>query len=126
MLEQGSVLALVDEEPGLLTLEPVDMKLQSVLNGYVIFGRTIDEAVLLTEIGLEGQRRLTLIIYGMKIIAHNIDKGLGNSLTTDVHPHAVSLHHGGIAIDIDYQSGEIVALAMNEAVGGVDFGSDEL
>lgn len=126
VLEQGPVLALVDEEPCLLTLEPVDVELQSVLNGYVILGRAVDEAVFLTEIGLEGQCRLTFIINGMKIIAHNIDKGFGNSLTTDVHPHAVSLHHGGIAIDIDYQSGEIVTLAMNEAVGGVDLRSDKL
>ena len=35
LLDQGTVLALIDEEASLLTLEPIDMKLQSILDCHI-------------------------------------------------------------------------------------------
>ena len=44
--EQWTVLALIDEEACLLTTQPVDIELQTVLEGDVIVASTIEEAVL--------------------------------------------------------------------------------
>ena len=60
-LQQRAVITLIDKESRLLTLEPVDMELQSVLQGNVAGGFSQQETVLLTEGRLEGKRCLTLV-----------------------------------------------------------------
>ena len=55
--QQGTVLTLVDEETGLLSLEPVYVELQSVLHGHVLRTSAFKEAVFSSQqVGLEGQR----------------------------------------------------------------------
>ena len=38
MLDESTVLALIDEETGLLPLEPIDMELQTILEGHIADG----------------------------------------------------------------------------------------
>ncbi len=55
--QQGTVLTLVYEENGLLSLEPVYVELQSVLHGHVLLTSAFEEAVFRSQqVGLEGQR----------------------------------------------------------------------
>ena len=51
----AAVLSLVDEESGLLSLEPVDVELHAVLYGYVVGVASEEEAVFLLEVGFVGQ-----------------------------------------------------------------------
>ena len=55
-LEQRTIFALVNEETGLLSLEPIDMEVQAVFHRYIVGTSTQDEAIFLTEVGLEGER----------------------------------------------------------------------
>ena len=41
-------------------------------------------------------------------------------VASDVHSHRMSLHDARCSIDIDYQSGQIVALAMYQTISGID------
>ena len=45
-LKQGTVLALVNEETGLLTTEPVNIEAQTVLNGDIVIATAQEEAIL--------------------------------------------------------------------------------
>ena len=119
LFQQGTVLALVDEEAGFLSLEPVHMKAQSILYSRVVGASTINKTVFLPEVSLKRQRGLALIIYIMYVVAHHPDKRLCHLVAAHVHANAVSLHHGCIAINVYHQSGQIVALAMNKTVGVV-------
>ena len=67
LLDQCTVVALVNEEAGLLTSKPVDMETEAVLYGYIIEVAAGKEAVLLTEVGLERQCRLAFIIDVIKL-----------------------------------------------------------
>ena len=62
MLQQRTVLALVYEETGLLTAQPVDMELQSVLYRHVVGITSQDESVLLSEVSLVWQGCLALVV----------------------------------------------------------------
>ena len=62
MLEQGTVLTLIYEETGLLTAQPVDMELQSVLHSHVISIATQDKAILLAQVCLVWQGGLALVV----------------------------------------------------------------
>ena len=115
--EQGTIFALVDEETGLLTSEPVDIELQTVLKGDIIVGTAIDKAIL--HIVHKGQRGLALVIDILQTMAHDLDQLGGNGLAAKMHADAVGLHDGSMAIDIDDESWQQVALTMNEAVGVV-------
>ena len=55
VLEQSAVLALVDEEPCFLSLEPVDMEFQPVFESYVRGVAPDEIAVAGAEVSLEGE-----------------------------------------------------------------------
>ncbi len=42
---------------------------------------------------------------------------VGNEPAVNVHADGMSLHDGSMAIDVDDESGKVVAFAMNETVG---------
>ena len=113
-LEQVAVLALVDEEAGLLTLQPVDMEVQAVLHSHVAAHRTIDEAILVLHIRLKRQRCLAFVVNVLDLALRSLHESLAYLMANEVHTHAVSLHNRGVAIAVDYETGEIVALAVNK------------
>ncbi len=117
MLQQGAVLTLVYEETGLLTAQPVDMELQSVLHSHIIGITTQDEAILLTQVCLVWQGGLTLIVDVLQLFAHHLLQGLGYLHTADVHTHAVSLHDGSSTIAVDNESWQVISLAMHQSIG---------
>ena len=126
-LEQQTVVALVDEEAGLLAAEPVDIEQQSVLHRRIIVAAAIDEITQRAIVGcadfivahLSGQRGFTLIIDMGDTTVHHLDKLAGNGLAAEVHADAMGLHDSRLAIDIDDQSGQHIALAMHKAIGVV-------
>ena len=119
MLKQRTVLTLIDEETGLLTTQPVDMELQSILHSHIIGITAQDKAILLAQVGLIRQGGLTLIIDILQLIAHHLFQSLGNLHAANVHAHTVSLHHGSRTIAVDNQSGQVISLAMHQSIGVV-------
>ena len=115
MLQQTAVFTLVNKEARLLSFQPIHMKFQSVFHGDVIVASPIDETVLLTQFSLEGQCGLALVEHIFNAVAHHAHQLSGNGFTAAVHTHAVGLHHGGFAIAVDHQSGQVVALAMHQS-----------
>ena len=116
---QGTIVALVDEEACLLTLEPVDVEGQSVLVGNVVAALSPKEAVLLSELSLEGQRGFALVVNGFQLLAEDHPERLCQLMPADMHANAVSLHDCRCAIDVDDKPGQIVAFAMNQPIGVV-------
>ena len=122
MLEQRTVVALIDEETGLLSLQPIDMELKSVFESYIVIAAANDESVLLTKVGLEGKGGLTLVIHILHPLAHHLDELLGNALALEMYAYAMCLHHGSGSIYVDDETRNIVTLAMHESicvVGGI-------
>ena len=102
-LKQGTVLALVNEEPGLLTTEPVDIEAQTVLYGDIVIATAQEEAILGFH---KGEGGLALIIDILNATLHHLGQSLGNSMTRNVHTNAMGLHHGCLVVDINNQSWE--------------------
>ena len=94
MLEQGAVLALVDEESGLLAAKPIDVELQAVLHGDVVVGVAENEAVLLFKVGFVGKGRLALVVDLLDAAAHDVGERLADVHAVEVHAYAMCLHHG--------------------------------
>ena len=117
MLQQAAVLALVDKEARLLSLEPVDVEAQAVLQGLVGLHVPDDVIVHRVEVGHIGQGGLALVID----VVHTRQFGqcLGNGVAGKVHAGRVGLHHGRGAIDVDYQARQEIALAVYQTVGVV-------
>ena len=82
-----AVLTLVDEESRLLTLEPVDVEFESVLHSHVAAHRSIDESVLVLNVGLVGQSCLALVVDVGNLASSHFHKSLANLHTVDVHSH---------------------------------------
>ena len=118
-LQEAAVVPLVHEEARLLAAQPVDVESQTVLHGHVIRTSAQQEAVLLTESGLERQRGLALVEDVLQALAHDVLQGLGHLLAHHVHAYAMSLHDGRGAIDIDDQPRQVVALAVDQSEGVV-------
>ena len=139
MLDESTVLALIDEETGLLSLEPIDMELQSILEGNIADSRfegtslccishrlTIDNQItiyrftfglsLLTRLSLITQCGLRLVIDVANLSTGHTNQILSQRLTNVVDTCRVSLHHSGVGIDIDNQSRQSIAFAMDEAI----------
>ena len=116
-LEQGTVLALIDEEARLLATKPVDMEHQPILDGGVIAVATDEEAVF--HLIHKWQGGLALVIDIRNAPLHHLLQLLGNAHTGEMHANAMGLHDCRLSIDIDHQSGQVVALAMNQSVGGI-------
>ena len=130
-LDECAVLALVDEEAGLLPAQPVDTELQAVLHGPELFcvgnrrlGVGYQVAHFVSQDGrLEGQGVVGLIIDVFDLWNAG-DDGLRDSLATTVHADGVRLHDGRIGIDVDDESRQEITFTMDEPVGVV-VGSDE-
>ena len=119
LLEQGSVLALVDKESGLLATQPVDVELQTILGRYVACVAAHDVAVVLVYVCLVGEGGVRLVVDVLYLVAKAFLDCFGNVHAVHVHAHAVCLHDSGVAVDIDDEAREVVALAVNKTVGGV-------
>jgi len=93
------------------------MEAKAVLDSGIVVAATIYKSVLLTQVGLEGQRGLALVIDILDAVAHHADQGVAHSLAAHVHTHTVGLHHGGGTITVDDETRQIVALTVYESVG---------
>ena len=118
-LEQGAVLALIDEEASLLASEPVDMELESVLDCDIGVELTNEILILGVEMSFIGQCGLALVVNIADNPRRQIDQCLRDALAREVHAWRVGLDDGCAAIDVDDQSGQEVALTMDEAEGVV-------
>ena len=67
----------------------------------------------------KGQCGLAFIVDILDARAHHLGQLLGNLHTTQVHADAVGLHDGSLAIDINDESRQQVALTMHQTVGVV-------
>ena len=117
MLQQTAVLALIDKESGLLSLEPIDVEAQTVFQRLVGLHVSDDVIIHGVEVGLVGKGSLALVID----VAHarQLDQCLGDDVAGKVHAGRVGLHHGRGAINVHHQAWQEVALAVHEAVGVV-------
>ena len=123
MFEQGAVFSLVDKEARLLTMEPVDVEFQAVFAGHIGRGFAAQKAILLTEVGLEGEGRFAFVIDMVETAFGGFEEGVGDGFAVAVHSHRVGLHDSGSAKDIDDQTGELVALTVDKAIDVVALGS---
>ena len=101
-LEQGAVLALVDEEARLLPPQPVHVELEAVLHCHVGVKLAYQVLVLGVEMRLVGQRGLALVIHIIYISARQVNERLCYRLASEVHTRRVGLHHCRVAIDVDH------------------------
>ncbi len=128
-LEQGTILALVDEKARFLPAQPVDTEGKSILHcpepvphiGGVAPNEIAD--ALPVDAGFEGQSVVGFVVH-ITDINHLIYNGLRYFLTMKVHADGVRLHHRCVRIDVHHQSGQEIALAMDETISVVG-GSDE-
>ena len=118
---QGTIVALVDEEACLLPLKPVDVEGQSVLVSDVVAALSPQEAVLLPQLCLEGQRGFALVVNGFQLLAEDHPERLCQLMPADMHANAVCLHDSRRAIDVDDTPWQVVAFAMDKSVGIVPF-----
>ena len=126
-LEQQAVVALVDEEARLLAAQPVDVEQQSVLHRGIVVRAAVDEVAQRAVVGKSGfigahlarQRGLALIVDVGDAAVHHLHQLAGDGIAADVHADAVGLHDGRLAIDVNDQSRQQVALAVHQAVGVV-------
>ena len=118
-LNQTAVITLIHKESCLLTFQPVDMELKTILHGNIVVARAIYESILLSKSCLERKGGLTLVIDGFKLISHYLAQGFGNVMTVLMHAHAMSLHYGILGVNVNDKAGKIVALAMHKTVGVV-------
>ena len=118
-LQQGAVLALVHEEARLLSLQPVDVELQSILHSHVVGAASLQEAVFGVEVGLEGQGRFRFIIDVVHLAVHHLGQRFGYRHAVQVHAGRVGLHHGRASIHVDDEARQVVALAVHQSVGVV-------
>ena len=116
LLQKGAVVTLVNEEAGLLASQPVDMEFQSIFHRHIVGIATDDETILLTQVSLEWQGGLALVVDVLDAVAHHVLEGLCDFLAIHVHAHTMSLHHGSLAIAVNDQAWQVVALAMHQAI----------
>ena len=124
-LEQVAVLALVDEEAGLLSFQPVDVEVQAVLHSHVAAHRAVNEAVLVLYVCLKRERCLALVVDVLYLAFGSSHKSLAYLMANEVHTNAVCLHDCGVAIAVDDETGEVVALAVHKAERIVVLSADE-
>ena len=126
MLEKRAVVALVDEEASFLAIEPVGMELESVFesDGFGFIANEV--AIDWFYWSLEWHSAFGFVI-DVVDSRDDFDKEFGNDVFGIVHTDRVGLNDGCVAIDVDDEAREIVALAMHEAVGigGVGIGKTE-
>ena len=118
LFQQRAVLALVDEESCLLAAKPVDTELQTILRSDIVVAAANEESIHVVG-SHERQRRLALVVDMRQSVLHYHCKRTGYLLAHQMHTNAMGLHDGCLAIDIDNQSRQVVALAVHQAVGVV-------
>ena len=91
--EQVSVFALVNEEPCLLALEPVDAELQTVLQSDVAVVLADEILVLRFEAGLEGESGVGLVVDVAYTGLGEHGESVGDFAPFHMHAGAVCLHH---------------------------------
>ena len=119
LFQQTSVLALVNKEAGLLSLHPINLKLQAVLLGHRVGITAKQVARLGINFLHKGQCLVALIVHILQFLRHQPHQSIGNIVTSTMHAHTVSLHHGSISIDVDNQSGQPVTLTVHQSEGFV-------
>lgn len=116
VLEKRTVVALVDKETSFLTIEPVGVELESVFESNS-FGFVANEvAVDRFDRCFERHSAFGFVIYVL-YGRYDFDEEFGNDIFGIVHTNRVGLDDSSVAIDVDDKTREIVAFAVDEAVG---------
>ena len=117
-LHQFAVFALVEEEPGLLALFPIDEELLAVFQHHLrgVVRRAPQVAVHRPEVGLEGERLRRLVVDGRDAVAVDRADRLGDLLPAAVHTHRMTLDDGRRAVDVRHQPRQRVPLAVDQPV----------
>ena len=118
-LEQRAVLALVNEESCFLSLKPIDVELQSVLHRDVVVTPPDDESVLLSEFCFIWQCCLAFVIDVLYAVASYVNEAARDVGAFLMDAYTMSLHDGGVSIHVNDESRQVVAFAVDEAVGVV-------
>ncbi len=121
VLEKQPIVALIDEEACLLAFEPIDSETQTVLRCYILAGSAIEETIGRFH---ERQRGLAFIIDVGYPSLGNIHQGTCDIEAIQVHTNAMSLHDSRLAVAIDDESRQVVALTMNQTEGRVGIMAD--
>ena len=95
------------------------MEKESVFLVCILVATAIDKAILLSEVGFERQGGFALVINVFYSLAHHANERLAHLHTANMHSHAMSLHHGSFAVAVDYETWQVVALAMHQTIGVV-------
>ena len=115
MFKERTVLALVDEESGFLSFQPVNMKQQSVFHCHIFCASSKQESVFCRfQVGFKRKGCFTLIINILHHVAHNLLQCRSYLMAIHMHTCRVSLHNGSMVIKVDNQSRQIVSLTMNQ------------
>ena len=118
-LQKRTVLALVDEETGLLALLPVDVEAQAVLERGFLIVTAHEVAILAAQVRFVGQGCLRFIIDILKPVAQDLFQCLGDLVTGVVHPDRVRLHDRRMGVKVDDEPRQVISLTVDEAEGVV-------
>ena len=118
-LKQTAVFTLVNEEASLLSFQPVHVELQAVFQSSVVGAAPDDEAVLLSEFRFIWQSCLALVEDVLHPSVSNLYESLCNLVAVYVHAYAVCLHHSRLAVAVNNESRQVVALSVYQSVGVV-------
>ena len=116
LFHKRTVITLVHKEACLLSLQPIDMKFESVFPCNIVIAFSPQEAILLSELGFERKCCFALVIDGFKVITHNFLEGICQIVTADMHSDAMGLHDGCRTIDIHNQSRQVITFAMYKTI----------
>ena len=114
MLHKCTVVSLVHEEARLLTFQPVNVELQSILASNVIMTLSKEKTILLTKLSFEGKGCLALVVDSLQTLAHDLLQSLSQLHSADMHTNTMCLHDSCPAIDVYHQARQVVSLAMNQ------------
>ena len=111
-LQQGTVLALVEKEAGLLSAQPVDIESEAVFHcqRFTFIAQQI--AVDRIETCLERQGGVAFVVYSA--YARELCESLRYGGALHVHPHRVGLHHSRGAIEIHYEPGQEITFTVHQ------------
>ncbi len=119
MLEQRTVVALVDKESGLLSFKPIDIEFETVFYGYISLESSYYIIVYRVEACLVGECGFRFVIHILNAGPGKFSEGFSYDVACIVHSRGVSLEHSCVAIYIYHTSWQEVALTVHEAECGV-------
>ena len=114
LLQERTVLTLVNKKACFLTTQPIDVEFQSILYGDVFGTSPVEEAVLWLHIWKRGLTFIEDILYALP---HHVHQLSCNLLPAQMHSYAMSLHNSSLPIYINNKPRQMVTLTMHQSIG---------